>query len=160
MTKTNNENFDIAKALIWAACRAGKKSASGVDGSITLRDGSTLEMTFMTPDGSAPKAPEDVEYVLVGGPCWTLWIGGTIDELAKNLAREDELKAEWEKDAAVLAGLYAKGSSERTPLSSEEYSLYSDFHKDVFGYRPRGWQYDPLGNAATSAVSLRGGDAR
>lgn len=136
------------RAAIWNACVDGTPVASGKEGALRLDDGTTLSLTFMTPTGDTPATPEDVEYVLVAGPCWTLWLGGTVAELADSLARADDLKREWAEDARRLRGMYDRAVRDGTPTRSDEFGLYSDFHKDVFGYRPRGWQYDPLGSAA------------
>lgn len=145
---TNKNDVAATRAAIWGACLSGREVASGVDGELRLADGTTLSLTFMTPTGVTPVVPEDVEYVLVGGPCWTMWLGGTVDELAERLARADDLKREWAEDARRLRDIYDRAVRDGTPTRSDEFELYSDFHKDVFGYRPRGWQYDPLGNAA------------
>lgn len=134
-----------AKSAIWAACLAARDTDN--EGILTLPDGTILHLTFMTPDFSPAQKPEQVEYIWVGGPCWTLWIGGNIDELAKNVSDAARIKADWANRAKTLREIYEDAVREGRPTRTQEYGEYSDFHKEVFGYRPRGWEYDPRHNA-------------
>lgn len=82
------------------------------------------------------KKKENAEYFLVYGPM--PWMGrDTIEELAKDLIDyENILKAQRKAEANLKA--YFEEHIKDGNYEPEEWSWYSDWHKDITGHRPRG----------------------
>lgn len=79
-----------------------------------------------------PSSVEDVEYFLVEGPL--PWLGGSNFEIVcEDLANMSELVNEQEKEKEELAEYFDKYYG----TDSFDYDWYSDWHKDLYGYRPR-----------------------
>lgn len=84
------------------------------------------------------------EYILVTGPQSAVVFGGEPKEVVDQLSRYDELHAGWLNDKAECEKYFHKleGMIYDPSVSQEEIndarSFYSDWHKEVFGWRPRG----------------------
>ena len=117
---------------------------------VSFSDGTvqTLQLTACMPYGKEPDSITDqnsIEYVLSSGACWAAWLGGDGSQLENLLQRIPAARQEWQNQAVALKQFYEAHKNDWT--GDESYDFYSDWHKDVFGYRPRGWNYDPLHNA-------------
>lgn len=117
---------------------------------LTFADGKseTIGLTACLPYGVEAAAITDaasIEYVLVGGACWAARLSDDGSRLSDNLARAEQVRKDWLNEAAKLKAFYEKHKLDWT--GDDSYDFYSDWHKEVFGYRPRGWNYDPLHNA-------------
>lgn len=68
------------------------------------------------------------------------WLGGSdLDRVCKDLARYDELIAENESSKEKLLKLRDKMlDAETLDEFQEMFDSYSDWHKDLYGYRPHG----------------------
>ena len=104
------------------------------------------ETTFTCPDGtkatvspcsyvSEDKHLKDIDYFLI---YWDLPWGGesTIEKLVETLNKHAELKAEQEVERDRVRAYFDKHQAEG--WTDDSWSFYSDWHKDVFGYRPHG----------------------
>ena len=86
-----------------------------------------------------PKSFDQVEYYLVFAPSLP-WLGGdTLEKIAEQLNGYKKMLEEAEDDKKKLLGI--KKRLEQGGIDRDEwddlYSYYSDYHKDVYGYRPR-----------------------
>jgi len=103
------------------------------------------DTTFICPDGAeavvAPccyygeKSIENCEYFLI---YWDMPWGGedTLEKLVKTLNRHEELAAEQEEDKIKIRKYFDKHQA--NGWDDESWSFYSDWHKDIYGYRPHG----------------------
>ena len=68
------------------------------------------------------------------------WLGGSdLDKVCADLAKYDELIAENNGSAKKLDAFKARMLAQTTFEAFQEmFDTYSDWHKDLFGYRPRG----------------------
>lgn len=86
----------------------------------------------------------DCEYVIVEGSCLP-WLGGNLDELTNNLIRYNDLLKEQQNDIRKLdawqvsleSGLDRNGRPMTRENWEQEYEGFSDWSKDVYGYRVR-----------------------
>lgn len=77
---------------------------------------------------------EDCDYFLVEGDM--PWMGGdNLDNVIAELNNHAELVKESNEAKAQLKEYYEK--HEREGWDEESYSFYSDWHKDLYGFRPR-----------------------
>lgn len=87
---------------------------------------------------------DDVEWILVEGSVCK-YLGGLPEEVADRLARYDELIKENENDknkCRLYFEKYIKNKDTSTDEFQSHYEFYSDWHKDIFGFRP---SYDKFG---------------
>ena len=103
------------------------------------------DTTFVCPDGAeavvAPccyygeKSIENCEYFLI---YWDMPWGGedTLEKLVKTLNRHEELAAEQEEDKVKIRKYFDK--HQKDGWDEDSWSFYSDWHKDIFGFRPHG----------------------
>ena len=102
------------------------------------------ETPFVTPDGCYGEitpcgyfdlnSVKDCDWFLVG---WDMPWGGqpTIEKLARELVSHAELVNDQLEDEKQLRAYFLKHEEEG--WDDDSYSFYSDWHKDVYGYRPR-----------------------
>ena len=99
---------------------------------------------FTCPDGAkatvAPcgyeiKSIKDCEYFLI---YWDMPWGGEekVEKLVETLNNHAKLAEEQEKDKASLHQYFR--DNEKYGWTDDSWSFYSDWHKDVYGYRPHG----------------------
>lgn len=83
---------------------------------------------------------EQIEYYLVGSPSLP-WLGGdNLETVAKQLNNYENMLAEKKTDEVKLADLreqLTNGSITSQDEWDARYEWYSDYHKDVYGFRPR-----------------------
>lgn len=92
------------------------------------------------PKGTQPTF-DNIEYYLVGSPSLP-WLGGeTLDKVADQLNHYAEMLAEKDKDLEQLASIRSRLQNNYNDMTVDEweelFQTYSDYHKDVHGYRPR-----------------------
>lgn len=79
-----------------------------------------------------PTKIEDVEYFLVDGPL--PWLGGSnFEKVCEDIANITELVNEQTKEKQELNNYFDKYYG----TDSFDFDWYSDWHKDIYGYRPR-----------------------
>lgn len=79
-----------------------------------------------------PTKIEDVEYFLVDGPL--PWLGGSnFEKVCEDIANISDLVNEQTKEKQELNNYFDKYYG----TDSFDYDWYSDWHKDIYGYRPR-----------------------
>ena len=102
------------------------------DTTITCPDGAKATIA---PCGYNVEKIEDCEYFLI---YWDIPWGGedTVEKLVATLNRHAELVAEQEQDKKKLLDYFTK--HQKNGWDDDSWSFYSDWHKDVFGYRPHG----------------------
>jgi len=83
---------------------------------------------------------ESIEYYLVDGSPIPFLSSDSLEIVAKRLETYQEVYDKWNEDIATLRAFYEEHKDEFT-TNNEVFSHYSDWHKDVFGYRPRDY-YD------------------
>ena len=103
------------------------------------------ETTVICPDGTeATISPcgygdihslSDCEYFLL---YWDMPWGGEdkIEKIVDKLNRHAELKAEDDKEKVKLRDYFEKGEADG--WENYDWSWYSDWHKDLYGFRPHG----------------------
>jgi len=86
----------------------------------------------------------DIEYYLVDGSPILHMGSDSLDRLVNDLINYDQLLIELDDSKTKLKNFFdeyvvteAKDPNYKT-YESENFGTYSDWHKDVFGYRPRG----------------------
>lgn len=104
-------------------------------------------MDVVCPDGAVatvtpcsynphPRALSDIDYWLVD--CDLPWLGGSsIEEVVDQLNRHASLIAEQEREIADIRDYF--DSHQASGWDGDSWDFYSDWHKDVFGYRPHGY---------------------
>ena len=93
-------------------------------------------MATVTPCGYGEiNGIEDCDYFLVS---WDIPWGGqdTIERLVAELNKHKELKEELDKDREQIRQYF--NDHEKSGWDSDSWSFYSDWHKDLYGYRPHG----------------------
>ena len=60
----------------------------------------------------------------------------TLEKLVKTLNRHEELAAEQEEDKVKIRKYFDK--HQKDGWDEDSWSFYSDWHKDIFGFRPHG----------------------
>lgn len=152
MKKTENK-LTALENRIDAEINRRFNAGMAVDGTLTITmktDGRELMLTpcFDKP-GMAQDRPVDIpsaDYVIVGGKGPAIYMSGNPDDVCRKLAAYDKVKAEWEDDLAKLRAYYEAHKGEPIDPEDNVFDLYSDWHKEVIGYRPNGWEFDRLGN--------------
>lgn len=100
---------------------------------LTMANGDELELTPCREFGQ-------LAYILVASPSLP-WLGGNASEVADQLNKYETLVAENEADKLRLANLREKLLNPGPDMTGDEwedtFSFYSDWHKDIYGYRPR-----------------------
>lgn len=85
------------------------------------------------------KSAADCDYFLIDWdiPSW----GGepTLEKLVATLNRHAELAKESEDSKAQLRAFFDR--HQRDGWEQEDFDCYSDWHKDVFGFRPHGYVF-------------------
>ena len=111
-------------------------------------DGRPLELALCS---DAPVGPtfgdpnttlDDFDWILVYGDGPAVTMGGKPADVVGQLARYEQIVSEHAEERNRLRAFYEAHKDEGIPCcESEAYGAYSDWHKDVFGYRPHGWTY-------------------
>ena len=103
------------------------------DTKITCPDGAEATVA---PCGWEIQKVEDCEYFLI---YWDIPWGGenSIERLVSTLNRHAELADEQEKSKKEISYYFEKHQQEG--WDDDSWEFYSDWHKDVFGYRPHGY---------------------
>lgn len=103
-------------------------------GSIDITMKCNGDVLRITPCGYGKVNKDNVEYFLVEGGL--PWMGAnTIAELLDQLTNYNQMVHEHEKEKKEIRDYFEehiKGGN----YEPEEWGWYSDWHKDVFGYRP------------------------
>ena len=77
----------------------------------------------------------EVEYYLVDGDL--PWMGGnTLEKVLEQINGHSKLVAEQKNEEAEIRAYFDE--HQKNGWSDESWSWYSDWHKDVYGYRPHG----------------------
>lgn len=104
------------------------------DLTVTCPDGAEA---VLSPCGTGPviKTEADIEYVLVF--CDIPYVGGALDYVINTLNDHAGRLAKLERERARLKEFFdahiAGGD-----FSPDEWGTYSDWHKDLYGFRPHG----------------------
>ena len=107
------------------------------DTEFLLSDGTTAIVTPCYYGEITPNIQlKDIEYFLVS--CEGLpWLSGeTLDVVANNFNNIFKLREEAEKEKEELRNYFEE--NEKTNWENGDWGWYSDWHKDVYGYRPHG----------------------
>ena len=80
---------------------------------------------------------EDIEYIIVCGSDASQYMGGNLDQVADQISRYQEL-VDTQKDDKIRLAEYCE-KHQHDSYDSDSYQSYSDWHKDVYGFRPNGW---------------------
>lgn len=115
---------------------ADKLAANGFRPTIfTCADGAKIEVRPCYYGDQATKV-EDCDYFLIEDGILP-WLGGDkVTDIVKVLNNHAELVAENEDDKAKLRAYFDE--HERKGWDAYTWDFYSDWHKDVYGYRPHG----------------------
>lgn len=91
---------------------------------------------YITPCSTYPQVTkENVEFFLVDGQM--PWMGeNTIEKLLDALKNYERSLDEHERDCERLRDYYEKNIRGKNP-TDEQLDFYSDWHKDLYGRRPR-----------------------
>lgn len=111
---------------------------------VAMPDGRVLALTFCGRKADLLDPMVDVdrfEWVLVSGGGVSHAMGGTPEQVCGQLEGYSALAAEYENDLAELKAFCRDHAGSDDP---EDFGLFSDWHKDVYGYRPHGWTCDAL----------------
>lgn len=101
---------------------------------ITCPDGTEI-MVSPCYYGEGIPTRDDIEYYLVYADL--PWMGAdTLEELAKEINGHADALAEMEASRKEIREFFE--SHERNGWSDEAWDWYSDWHKDLYGYRPHG----------------------
>ncbi len=101
---------------------------------ITCPDGTVIAVSPCY-YGEAPATREAIEYYLVYSDI--PWNGcDSLEKLAKKINGHAEAVAELDKERKELRAYFE--AHERNGWDSDSWSWYSDWHKDLYGYRPHG----------------------
>lgn len=89
----------------------------------------------VAPCGWDIKRIEDCDFFLI---YWDMPWGGEdkVEKLVETLNKHADLVAENEKDKAQLLQFFT--DHQKIGWDDGSWSFYSDWHKDIFGYRPHG----------------------
>lgn len=82
----------------------------------------------------------EVEWILVYGDQDANTFGGTVEDTCKQLADYDTRHQKWIDETKKIQEYfdkYLKDSDRNDAEWQEHWGWYSDWHKDLFGYRPR-----------------------
>lgn len=126
---TTERTMKALKALVDACVADGSNEFT-----VTIKStGDKLYFTVM--DGVYNFHKENPYYYLV--ECRFPWFGGEdLESIAKDINRWDELIAEDEADKRKLAE-YKRQHCHNGKWEGDSFDFYSDWHKDLYGYRPR-----------------------
>lgn len=106
--------------------------ASDKPATLTMRNGDELELTPCREFG-------ELAYILVASPSLP-WLGGNASEVANQLNKYEALVAENENEKRRLAKLRERLLNPGPHMTEEQwendFSFYSDWHKDIYGFRP------------------------
>lgn len=101
---------------------------------VTLPDGAKASIVPMS--YGSPKSVADCDYFLVY--CDLPWMGGeNLDKVIDELNRHEEFVRESDDDKAKLR-TYFEDHQERG-WDDDSWGFYSDWHKDLYGFRPHGY---------------------
>lgn len=135
-----NLNKKIKKELVKRFTESGFEPVT-----ITMKsDGTVLTLD---PCGYDVASEEDIEFVLVRGTAFAHYFDGTLDEASEKLAKYDIVKAEFKQDELDLRSFAA--SCKGISFDSDQFQLFSDWHKEIYCCRPKNWEI--LGNPALEA---------
>lgn len=142
MTEIRNNWHETLNGLL----RAERKDT--VD--ITMHDGKVLTLTFCAGYGDVDMSDPDLdidqfEYVLVSGGGVSHYMGGEPSKICDQLDDYDVLKMQYDEDVAKLKAYCEANKARNDP---DEFGFFSDWHKDVYGYRPHDWSCDRLNQEA------------
>lgn len=103
---------------------------------IKLADGSSV---YITPCCSGPKSSirtiDDCEFFLVDSDL-TYLSDDNLDTIAENLTNITQLRAEDDKEKTRLHHYFEE--HEESGWDNDSWGYYSNWHKDLYGYRPHG----------------------
>lgn len=130
MTNTTTTQSDIVKKLKSLFTQSNWSKIN-----YTLEDDTVLTIE---PCSYAPTVNADtVEFFMVSG---TDWAGecdaNTIDQLAERIIKSKKIAADYEEDKQKFYDYYNKYIKDNGG-TEEQWEFYSDWHKDIYGYRPR-----------------------
>ena len=116
-------------------------------GSIELnlkKSGHCIEITPVAQIQPDIKNLSDVEWFLVNGSPLMFLGGSSLDHITNNLLTYDEKLIALENDKTELKKMFddlvqtKAENPEFKTYESNDYGVYSDWHKDLFGFRPNG----------------------
>lgn len=90
------------------------------------------------PESMSKLVLASADYLLVIGSGVAVNMGGKPHKVCHQLATYDELLKKREEDIKKLED-YCHNHQDDDCFGSDSFEFYSDWHKDVFGFRPRGW---------------------
>ena len=94
------------------------------------------DIVEITPCGHGQISRENVEYFLVEGRM--PWMGAdTIEKLAHDLKKKKKIVKEHEEEQEKVREFYRNHIAGGRG-TADQWEFFSDWHKDVFGYRPHG----------------------
>lgn len=115
--------------------RAALTAANWGETQMTASNGDVITIS---PCGYSPVLNEKTtEYYLVFSPSTPNLGGDTIEIIANQLAKYEQVLAEEAKEKAELRAYFDQYIANGNP-DPDRWSWYSDWHKDVYGYRPHG----------------------
>lgn len=141
--KGNEWAIDVKQTTIDIWTSILENSQTDKDINYLLNNGDSVYFTPCTVEYGKPiKSLDDVEYYLVHSQ--VLDGGGTIFDLSTSVVNADKAKECHEQSKKALLDFYKENIypykdipySERSEELKENYGMYSDWHKDIFGYRP------------------------
>lgn len=115
------------------------------EASVTLYEGVVIKLTPCH-GGAIPQEFGQLDYILTDGTCWMTWMHGEPEKLLDDILDWRSYRDQWNQSAARTKELYDYAVRNGLSIKCPEYDTYSDMHKEVFGYRPHGWNYNPLNN--------------
>ena len=118
-----------------AIIRTALTATNWHDAQITMSNGDVITIS---PCGyTKPLTEQTTEYYLMFSPNTPNLGGDTLDIIANQLSQYDRFLAEEAKEKAELRAYFDKYIANGDP-EPERWDWYSDWHKDVYGYRPHG----------------------
>lgn len=126
--------------------------AAGSD-TITIKmnaDGKELTLTLCSDCGKTVPAENetimDFDFILVGGTGIAHTMGGEPKAVCRQLQEYEKRAAEYAEDIQKLTAYCEQHKNDPEPTyESDAYGFFSDWHKDLFGHRPNGWNINYLG---------------
>lgn len=123
------------KNLTVAAAQDAIRANNFKDTAFTCDDGTivTVVPCFYVDE---PKSFDDIDYYLVYGGL--PWMGDDkLEKVINEINNYSKLVAESDAEKAKLRAYF--DDHQKNGWSDESWSWYSDWHKDVYGYRPHGF---------------------
>lgn len=112
---------------------------------ITMKlDGNVLTLIPCWDDMSKEPADKsrmvlaDADWILVSGEGPAVMMGGKPQSVCRQLAEYEELSKTFWTEREQLRAYY---EDHKNDDYGDSYGWYSDWHKELFGFRPSGWTY-------------------